>query len=116
MEIQATISPGPGGTRILMTEDGDDCLKALLRTTPSHPRALHTLLEGVAMWYGAPVCAALLAGGQWGTSYVESLFGGDVWPQELSNVRFEFRYPRKRRRIRGPGDFRQLYLLHGGDR
>jgi len=36
-------------------------LRARLPTLPSQPRALLTLLDGIAAWYGAPLCAALSA-------------------------------------------------------
>ena len=116
MTLNATVHPGPNQTRILATDDGDDCLKAVLPSSPVHPRALHTLLEGLALWHGRPVHAVLLADGPSGTSRVDTLFGGGLWPHDLASVRFEIRHPRKHDRIRGPGDFRQLYLLHGGDR
>jgi hypothetical protein len=34
-------------------------LKARLPEAPHHPRALETLAEGVALWYGRPLYAAL---------------------------------------------------------
>lgn len=116
MTLHATIQPGPHRTRILATDQGDDCLKAVLPTPPVHPRALHTLLEGLALWHGEPVHAALVADGPSGLSRVEDLFGGGLWPHDLANVRFDIHHPRRARRIRGPGDFRRLYLLHGGGR
>jgi hypothetical protein len=49
-------------TRILaMAGPGETLLKGLLRGTPSHPRALPTLLEAVALWQGVPVRAVLCA-------------------------------------------------------
>lgn len=36
-------------------------LKAQLARDPKHPRALATLLEGIALWQGQPVRAALCA-------------------------------------------------------
>lgn len=116
MTLRASVHPGPNLTRILATEEGDDCLKAVLPSRPIHPRALYTLLEGLALWHGLPVHAALVAGDPSALSRVEDLFGGGLWPHDLANVRFEVRHPRRPDRIRGPGDFRQLYLLHGGGR
>ena len=116
MKLRATVHPGPNQTRILVTEDGDDCLRAVLPMPPTHPRALHTLLEGLALWHGRPVHAVLVAGGPSGPSRVDTLFGGGLWPHDLANVQFEIRHPRRPRRLRGPGDFRQLYLQHGGSR
>lgn len=116
MMLRATVHPGPTLTRILVTEDGDDCLKAVLPMAPVHPRALHTLLEGLALWRGRPVHAVLVAGDPLDLSRVEDLFGGALWPHDLANVQFEVRQPRRPERIRGLGDFRQLYLLHGSGR
>ena len=103
-------------TQILVTEDGDDCLRAVLPPAPVHPRALHTLLEGIALWRGNTVHAVLIAEDRLGSSRVDTLFGGALWPHDLANVRFDIRHPRKRRRLRGPGDLRSLYVLHGGGR
>ena len=42
--------------KLLVTSpEGDDLLKARLPVRPPHPRALLTLLEGVALWSGEPV-------------------------------------------------------------
>jgi len=39
--------------KLLVTSpEGDDLLKARLPVRPPHPRALLTLLEGVALWSG----------------------------------------------------------------
>jgi len=116
MMLNATVHPGPNQVRILVTEAGDDCLKAVLPSHPAHPRALHTLLEGLAQWHGRPVHAALVVDGPSACSRIDALVG-EVWPRDLATVRFEIRHPRvDRRRIRGPGDFRQLYLMHGEER
>lgn len=110
-----TLSVTASATRLLVTDrHGDDLLKARLPSHPNHPRALLTLLEGAAMWAGTPLCAAISVGGPSARSLVSSLFGGEVWPPESALVRFDFVDParRRRRRIRGPGDFRQVYQVH----
>ena len=45
--------------RLLLTAAEGDLLKARLSTTPCHPRALLTLLEGLSLWIGQPLCVAL---------------------------------------------------------
>ncbi|MCP4921116.1 MAG: hypothetical protein GY913_29830 [Proteobacteria bacterium] len=113
MELNASILSTTWSTRILVTHHGDDLLKARLSPTPKHPRALTSLLEGLALWTACPVHAALVAEGPLGASRVDALFGEGFLPEDLSNVRFDIVTPRKRKRLAGPGDFRQLRLLHG---
>ena len=56
------IDPSPTFTRILVTQGtGDTLLKGRLAPYPSHPRALTTLLEAVALWEGQRVHAVLVA-------------------------------------------------------
>jgi len=56
------IAPGPKSTRVLaMAGPCETILKAKLRPNPSHPKALPTLLEAVALWQGQRVRAALCA-------------------------------------------------------
>jgi len=63
------ISPGPQGTRVIaMASPGDTILKARLSRHPSHPRALPTLLEAIALWQGVQVHAALCAADRDGAS------------------------------------------------
>jgi len=112
--LTATVSVTPTTARVLITDPmGDDLLKARLPLTPSHPRALLTLLEGASLWAGSPLFAAICVDGRQARSLVGSLFGGEVWPPESALVHFDFTGPahRRRRRLRGMGDFRQLYLV-----
>jgi hypothetical protein len=44
---------------ILVQDAAIAVLKARLPDAPQHPRALETLAEGVALWYGRPLYAAL---------------------------------------------------------
>lgn len=60
--IWMAIAPERTGARIVaMTGPGETILKAKLLTNPSHPRAVGTLLEAVALWQGRKVRAALCA-------------------------------------------------------
>lgn len=116
MTLHATIRTLAGQTQILVTQDGDDILRAVLPLRPAHPRALATLLEGLALWTARPVDAVLLAGAHSATSPVDILFAGALMPPEHLHVRFAVRSRRRPRRLRGPGDFRALYARHGGHR
>jgi hypothetical protein len=100
-----------GSTRLLIEGPDGDVLKARL-PRPSHPRALLTMLEGAALWAGTPLSAAISAEGRPAHTSVEALFGGE-WPAESALVHFVAGEPRSRRRTRihGVGDFRQVHLL-----
>jgi len=97
-----------------------DLLKARLPLAAQHPRALLTLLEGMALWRGQPLPVTVSA------DSVEDgrpcfcgsgLFGDELWPGESPLVRYEVgdRDPRPRR-IAGLGDFRSLRVrAQGGE-
>jgi len=78
MSLFMGLSPGPRGTRVLVTDRDEVRLKARLRCPPSHPRALSWLIEAVALWEGERVRAVLCAGGEQRT-YAGS-FSGDWFP------------------------------------
>jgi hypothetical protein len=103
----------PDGSSKLLIEGPDgDLLKARM-PRPNHPRALLTTLEGVALWTGSPLCAAISADGRCNPMHAAALFGAD-WPAESALVRFVAAVPRargRRTRIPGVGEFRQLHLL-----
>jgi hypothetical protein len=104
----------PTHTKVLIEDLEGDVLKARLPSRPQHPRALLTLLEGLALWAGRPLCAVTCVPSRWDPSLVAALFGGDFAPVESALVRFELaEIPKRqrRRRLPGVGDFRQLYLL-----
>lgn len=76
---------------------GDELLHAHLPLPPDHPRALLTLLEGLALWGGEPLCAVIDADG----SADPSLALGVSWTPTSALVRFEFAPPRLgQRRLR----------------
>lgn len=94
--------------KLLVTSpQGDDLIKARLPTRPAHPRALLTMLEGIALYSGEPLCVVVFAAGAWPDS--EAL-GEGPWPDESPLVQFEFALPTPRvaRRLHGVGDFRDL--------
>ncbi|MGH7644292.1 MAG: hypothetical protein ACREMR_01770, partial [Gemmatimonadales bacterium] len=81
--------------------EGHEVLRAVFAGYPGHPRALLTLLEGVALWSGAPLCAAISAAHPVSHSLGVGAFGDlDHWPEESALVSFQFVAPaRHRRRI-----------------
>jgi hypothetical protein len=76
---------------------GDDLLHAQLYLPSDHPRALLTLLEGLALWNGEPVCAVIDAD----DSAAPLLAVGGSWTPQSALVRFELAPPRlDQRRLR----------------
>jgi hypothetical protein len=107
------ISPGPKDTRVIaMAGPGDTILKARLLRQPSHPRALPTLLEAIALWQGEKVRAALCAAERDGASdsslYREAFtdFGGLLYTLDWVPAAALGR--RRPRDLRGVGDFADL--------
>lgn len=94
---------------LLTTPEQGDLLKARLDPRPSHPRALLTMLEGLSLWSGHPLCVALHVDERSLPGPGSMLFGDELWPAESALVRFDV-VPRARRRGRlsGLGDFRAL--------
>jgi len=107
-----TLQAIPGAVRLLVTSaEGDDLVKARLPGYPNHPRALLTLLEGLALWSGETLCAAISADAPVDHSLGLGAFSEDEdrWPEESALVHFVFLVPAGRgRRIAGVGDFRSL--------
>lgn len=109
---------GPSSTQLLMTDAaGNDVLKTRLPLRTEHPRALLTLLEGLALWCGRPLVVAVAVAKPCPRSCVSTLFGDDLLPIDSALVRFNFidPKPRRPRRIHGVGDFRQLRFMFRWD-
>lgn len=111
------IAPSAASTRVLaMSGPHDTFLKARLLRSPSHPRAMATFLEAIALWQGRPIRAALCADARAGGSD-SSLFretfadvGGPLYT--LDWIPAPERGRRARRRdIAGMGDFADLRQL-----
>lgn len=101
-------------TKLLVTDAaGDEVLKAALPSRPLHPRALLTVLEGMALWAGEPLTAAICAGPSLPRGIDEALFGVGLVPMDSALVRFEVVAPLRgrRRTLSGLGDFRRLRLV-----
>jgi hypothetical protein len=104
----------PRSIRLLVTDhERNEVLKAALPLFPRHPRALLTCLEGLALWSGEAVSAAICVGRRVDPGCAEALFGDGLLPLDSALVRFDCLSPVGRRRtIPGIGDFRQLRLLN----
>jgi hypothetical protein len=111
-----TLHPTAGALKMLVEDLRGDLLRARLPLCPEHPRALLTLLEGLALWRGAPIDAVISADDPPVLSSGAALFGSDFWPVESSMVHFEQRPSGRRRRIAGCGDFRLLCASGRGGR
>ena len=110
---------------LVESEEQGDLLKARLPARPRHPRALLTMLEGLALWSGERLHAVISAGESVQVGYALGLFGDDLWPSGSALVRFDPAVPGRRRRLRGLGDFRDvrrgysdsaLHDIEGGER
>ena len=95
---------------------GADVLKARLPRDPQHPRALLTMLEGLALWSGHPLRVVLSAARTCDGFGWAGLFGDELYPGESQLVRFELASPGRRVALRGLGDFRPLRTLSAGGR
>lgn len=104
-------------TRVLVRLGDDDVLKAILPPpsgTP-HPRALATLLEGLALWHQAPVRVVVAAADL--AAWFSHGLVDELWVS-VDSVHYtvEVRYPDEDRhqRIAGLGSFRDLRQLELG--
>lgn len=103
--------------KVLVTDAwfGHDLLKARLPARPSHPRALLTLCEGLALWHGTPLRVAVSADDNAAPCFERIFYGGAIVEPQSPLVTLEVRplRARQRRARQGhvPGDFRQLRLL-----
>ncbi len=113
-EIWMGIWPSAHSTRVIaMAGACETILKARLSREPSHPRAMATLLEAIALWQGTKVRAALCAAERAGESdsslYREAFTDGGGPLYTLDWVPAPERGRRRHRDIRGvAGDFAEL--------
>ena len=106
-----TIRIGSQHLKVLVTSSqGDGLMKGRLPVQPPHPRALVTLLEGVALYSGEPLYVVISAGNHRDAWLGSEQWCEDLWPAESPLVRFDFAIPppRRRRTLRGVGDFRDV--------
>jgi hypothetical protein len=113
------VDPRPPLARVLaMTPGGRSVLKARLNPKPSHPRALATLLEALALWQGIPAHGVLAVGKEepWCDMGNYHVGHDDFGDTPLYSIETVCQLPRRPRRdpITGMGDFkdvRQLWLF-----
>ena len=77
--------------RISLSVKGSDqhqIVRARFTGYPDHPRALLSMLEGLALWNGAVLDVAISADAPVCTSLGLGAFGGERWPTESALVRF----------------------------
>lgn len=104
----------PQSLQLLVTDDGDDVLKARLSPSPAHPRALMTVLEGLALWQGAQLCVAASVDEGARDCFEQVFYADGLLEPQSPLVYIEHRLDNPRpHRLRGLGDFRQLRLLGG---
>lgn len=103
-----TLQATPKGLLLLITSSGNDLLKARLPLSPNHPRALLTLLEGLALWRGQALEVAISVGGDSAAWARSGLFGDELFPAESPLVQFHAVHRGCRARLRGVADFRSL--------
>jgi hypothetical protein len=107
----------PTGTRVLVLDGPIAVLKARLPAAPTHPRAVETLAEGLALWYGRPVYGAL------GVAAEDSLCVSPRWHATVDGltrtplvmidlVMGRPRPPRGGGGLGGLGDFGDVKQLH----
>lgn len=111
------IHPRRSETRVLATAgSGPALLKARLAPHPWHQRALPSLLEALALWQRQQVHAVLVADAE-DSSFVTN-FCPDLVAEHARNPLYTLdlvedrrRPPRRRDRLDGLGDFRDLRQL-----
>jgi hypothetical protein len=115
-EIWMAIAPSAHETRVIaMAGATETILKARLSLRPSHPRAMATLIEAIALWQGDKVRAALCADERAGVSdsslYREAFadFRGPLYSVDW--VPAPGRVRRRHRDIEGLGHFADLRQL-----
>ncbi len=116
---KGSVRATPREVRVLVVDSQQgDLLKARLPPLAQHPRALLTLLEGVALWQGQPlrvVVSATSADDGRPCFCGSGLFGDEMWPAESPLVRYEVgSRDRRRRHLVGLGDFRPLRVASRG--
>lgn len=112
------IAPDARSTRVLaMAGPSETIMKARLLRAPSHPRAMATLLEAIALWQGSPIRAALCADdrhdGSDSTIYRAAFAdgGGPLYSLDWIPASARGRRRSRHRDIGGMGEFGDLRQL-----
>lgn len=91
---------------------GQDLLKAQLPLPPAHPRAVVTLLEGLALWSRPPLSTVIAVDDAVTPGQGDAIFGEALWPDFGPLVQLDLIDPeRGTERLTGVGDFGPLRRL-----
>ena len=82
--------PGELISLSVRSNDQRPIVRALFTGYPDHPRALLSMLEGLALWRGTVLDVAISADAPVSTSLGLGAFGGERWPTDSALVRFEW--------------------------
>jgi len=107
-----TLRPTPSDTRLLLTQDDDECLKAILPPpSQAHVQAATTLLEGLSLWFQRPLCVVSSVADEESTSAL-GLSDGLGFGNRTLHYEVQVRDPRRRgRRLAIASGFRELRQL-----
>ena len=112
MTWRVVLKPTDEAVKLLVRDERGDLLRARLPAYPHSPYVLPRLLETLAMWDEQELLAVISADRNHRHHHLVALLGGPGLPGS-DRVRYRLETPRPRpRRLRGPGDFRELYALH----
>lgn len=109
------LAPTAAQTRLLVRNAGREVLRAVLPSPLlAHPRAASALLEGLSLWYQRRLSVVLCADDEAGSSSALGLCD-EAFDLPAGNVFYEVGVAglraRRRRRLGGPGDFRDLLRI-----
>ncbi len=91
---------------------GQDLLKAQLPLPPAHPRAVVTLLEGLALWSRPPLSTVIAVDDAVTPGQGDALFGDALWPDFGPLVQLDLINAEDGgERLSGVGDFSPLRRL-----
>ena len=106
---KCVLSLEPWALKVLLTAPNHgDLLKAQLPSSPRHPRALLTTLEGLSLWHGHPLRVAVRVDSPCQDSLWSALFGDEWWPSDSPLVELSVEHRDRHVRLPGVGDFRSL--------
>jgi hypothetical protein len=107
-----TLRPTPSETRLLLTFDDDECLKAILPPpSKAHPAAARTLLEGLSLWFQRPLCVVSSVADEESMSAL-GLSDGFGFGSRTLHYEVRVHDPQRRgRRLAVGGAFRELRQL-----
>lgn len=115
--ITVAIAPEITRTRLLVSQGGREVLKAMLMpATHAHPKAISTLLEGLALWHQTRLSVVLCADAGGYSNGLDSLcepfgYGERTLHYDVAVAQLGRRPRRRHDPLGGIGDFRDLQRL-----